>query len=123
MANRSGWAYGFQKRDGEWLTIVGSAYQAPRLLPSRDDAEAALGQTKLDTWNLSEGLQLVTAHVTGTWHASLTGLRRPYAYRITAGTAQPTKAAPSDCACGHPANAHDVGVGICDAFRLPAKTP
>jgi hypothetical protein len=91
MADRNGWAYGFQTRSGEWLTVVGSAYEAPKLRPSREDAEAALSLTKLHTWKRTEGEQLVTAHVTETWHSGMTG-PRPYAYRITAGTAQPAAA-------------------------------
>ena len=91
MANRSGWAYGFQQHSGEWLTIAGSAHTAPGLRPSREDAEAALSLTKLHTWKRAEGEQLVTAHVTETRHSGVGG--RGMAYRITTGTALPAKAA------------------------------
>jgi len=89
MTTGSGWAYGF--REGEWLTIVGSACEAPGLRPSREDAEAALSLTRLHTWKRAEGEQLVTAHVTETRHSGVGG--RGMAYRITAGTALPAKAA------------------------------
>lgn len=84
MANRSGWAYGFTRNAGDWLTIVGSAHTTPVLRNSREDAEAALAETRLHGWKPYPGEMLATAHVTEVWHPGVGG--RGVAYRITPGT-------------------------------------
>lgn len=77
-ADRSGWTYG-EAGGGEWLTVYGSAYQAPVLHPSREAAAGALAASPLAARGLA------VAHVTEVWHPGVTG-PRPYAYQITPGT-------------------------------------
>lgn len=83
MPSRSGWAYGFTRNAGDWLAIVGSARTTPVLRDSREDAEAALAETKLATWE-RHGDILATAHVTEAWHGGVSG--NGMAYRITPGS-------------------------------------
>lgn len=83
MPGRSGWAYGFTRTVGDWLTVVGSARTTPVLRESREGAEAALAETKLPAWE-RHGDILATAHVTEVWHPGVGG--NGMAYRVTPGS-------------------------------------
>ena len=87
MANRSGWAYGDRgvwnvgehKGDlSRYLTILGSAYTAPKLYGTQAEAEAALDKTGM---RAAKHLNMVVVHVTEVAHGGVTG--RGYAYPIT----------------------------------------
>jgi hypothetical protein len=82
MKNRSGWAFGDHgTHDGgpsAYLTILGSAYTAPELYGTREEAEEALGRHPLRN---SPHMNMTVAHVTETPHGGVTG--RGYAYPIT----------------------------------------
>lgn len=84
---RSGWAYGDRGvwRYGEhvgdlsrYLTILGSAYKAPKLYATQAEAEAALDKSGMRG---AKHLNMVVAHVTEVPHGGVTG--RGYAYPIT----------------------------------------
>ena len=78
---RSGWAYGDRmESDGkpsEWLTIIGSAIEIPKLYDTQEQAERALDSTRLRS---AKHMNIVVAHVTEVWHP---GVSSGYAYRIT----------------------------------------
>ena len=85
--NRSGWAFGDRgvwgvgehKGDlSRYLTILGSAHQAPRLYATQAEAEAALDKSGM---RHAKHLNMTVAHVTEVPHAGVTG--RGYAYPIT----------------------------------------
>jgi hypothetical protein len=78
MPGRSGWAFG-DADGGEWLTIYGPAGRRPVLHHTSEPAEEALAASNMHSNGLS------AAHVTGVWHAGMTGPRQ-YAHRITPGT-------------------------------------
>jgi len=83
MTNRSGWAFGDRgEHNGapsRYLTILGSAHEAPALYGTREEAEAALdGKPKLKA---AAWLNMTVAHVTEVRHGGVTG--RGYAYPIT----------------------------------------
>ena len=80
--NRSGWAYGDRgMTDGQpsrWLTILGSAYEAPKLYADRAQAERALDERSI---RHAKHMNIEVQHVTEVRHPGVTG--RGYAYRIT----------------------------------------
>lgn len=78
MTERSGWAYGQFIGSRDWLTIPGSAYRAPVLHASQEQAQAAL-----DAAGYTGAMRdhTVTAYVTEVWHGGVSG--RGYAYKIT----------------------------------------
>ena len=75
---RSGWAYGEFIGSREWLTILGSAYEAPVFHPTRDAAERALDESGLRD---RPHLNMTVAHVTEAPHGGVSG--RGYASRVT----------------------------------------
>ena len=86
-AQRKGWAFGDRgvwsvgehKGDlSRYLTILGSAHQAPKLYATEEEARAALARHPLAN---SKHLNMVVAHVTEVPHPGVTG--RGYAYPIT----------------------------------------
>ena len=87
MKNRSGWAFGDRgvwnvgehKGDlSRYLTILGSAYDAPELYGTQAEAESALSRHPLAN---SPHMNMVVAHVTEVPHSGVTG--PGYAYPIT----------------------------------------
>ena len=86
--NRSGWAFGDRgvwnvaphKGDlSRYLTILGSAYTAPKLYATQEEAEKALDARP--GLRAAKHMNIVVAHVTEVPHGGVTG--RGYAYPIT----------------------------------------
>lgn len=71
----------------EWLTILGSAYEAPELA-------AAPGDARLPKAEAPEWGEWVLAEVEEVWHGGVTG-PRPYAYRDPPGRGPPAVARPN----------------------------
>ena len=87
MKDRAGWAFGDRgvwnvgehKGDlSRYLTILGSAYTAPKLYAPQDEAEAALDKAGM---RHAAHMNMVVAHVTEVPHGGVTG--RGYAYPIS----------------------------------------